>query len=58
MNFGKEFWLILFWEYISPKLFAVHTNAHKYLLARKGGQTPCQNKQELGTLTMGIGGLP
>ncbi len=23
MKFGNEFWLILFWEYISPKLFAV-----------------------------------
>jgi hypothetical protein len=24
MKFGNEFWLILFWEYISPKLFAVY----------------------------------
>jgi hypothetical protein len=24
MKFGNEFWLILFREYISPKLFAVH----------------------------------
>ncbi len=24
MKFGNEFWLILFWEYIIPKLFAVH----------------------------------
>ncbi len=24
MKFGNGFWLILFWEYISPKLFAVH----------------------------------
>jgi hypothetical protein len=23
MKFGNEFWLILFWEHISPKLFAV-----------------------------------
>jgi hypothetical protein len=23
MKFGNEFWLILFWEYISPNLFAV-----------------------------------
>ncbi len=23
MKFGNEFWLILFWEYIIPKLFAV-----------------------------------
>jgi hypothetical protein len=32
-------------------------NTHKYLLAREGGQTPCQNKQELklGTLTMSTG---
>jgi hypothetical protein len=26
MKFGNEFGLILFWEYISPKLFAVHGN--------------------------------
>ncbi len=25
MKFGNEFWLILFQEYISPKLFAVHS---------------------------------
>jgi hypothetical protein len=24
MKFGNDFWLILFWEYISLKLFAVH----------------------------------
>ena len=24
MKFGNEYWLILFWEYINPKLFAVH----------------------------------
>jgi hypothetical protein len=31
---------------------------HKYLLPREGGQTPCQNKQEikLGTLTMSTEG--
>ncbi len=23
MKLGNEFWLILFWEYISPKFFAV-----------------------------------
>jgi hypothetical protein len=23
MKFGNEIWLIIFWEYISPKLFAV-----------------------------------
>jgi hypothetical protein len=27
MKFGNEFWLILFREYISPKLFAVHVKA-------------------------------
>ncbi len=26
MKFGNEFWLILFQEYISPKLFAVKVN--------------------------------
>jgi hypothetical protein len=38
-------------------LFCVLTSTHKYLLAREGGQIPCQNKHELklGTLTMGTG---
>ncbi len=32
MKLGNEFWLILFREYISPKLFAVYSNA-KFVLA-------------------------
>jgi hypothetical protein len=32
MTFGNEFWLILFWEYISPKLFAVHSPVAKSIV--------------------------
>jgi hypothetical protein len=36
-----------------PRLLCTH-NTHKYLLAKEGGQTLCNNKQELkfGTLIM------
>ncbi len=40
-----------------PPSFVYTEHTHKYLLAREGGQTPSQNKQELKlrTLTMSIG---
>ncbi len=34
LKFGNEFWLILFQEYISPKLFALH----KQMLCYKYGR--------------------
>jgi hypothetical protein len=32
MKFGNEFWLILFWEYISPNLFAVRFVQNPFFL--------------------------
>ncbi len=34
MEFGNEFWLVLFREYISPKLFAVRDGLRKRLMAK------------------------
>jgi hypothetical protein len=31
MKFGNKFWLVLFWEYIGPKLFAVLGNGIQQL---------------------------
>ncbi len=33
MKFGNEFWLILFREYIVPKLFAVYAGADYQLMS-------------------------
>jgi hypothetical protein len=41
MKFGNEFWLILFQEYISPKLFAVY----RLQVRDEEGQGACRKKK-------------
>jgi hypothetical protein len=60
MKFGNEFWLILFREYIIPKLFAVHSlykggadrgSAQPGIQFQRGNMPRCLKLYEISTLT-------